>query len=57
METYNPQEIEPKWQKYWEENNFYKAEDFSKKKNFIPWWNFPILREKVFISDTFVAIV
>ncbi len=29
METYNPQEIEPKWQKYWEENGFYKAEDFS----------------------------
>jgi len=24
---YNPQEIEPKWQKYWEENNFYLAED------------------------------
>ncbi len=29
--SYNPQEIEPKWQKYWEENNLYKAEDFSKK--------------------------
>ncbi len=29
--NYNPQEIEPKWQKYWEENNFYQAEDFSKK--------------------------
>ncbi len=28
---YNPQEIEPKWQKYWQENNFYQAEDFSKK--------------------------
>ena len=23
--------IEPKWQKYWEENGFFKAEDFSKK--------------------------
>ncbi len=29
---YNPQQIEPKWQGYWEENGFYKAEDFSKKK-------------------------
>jgi leucyl-tRNA synthetase len=29
MNGYNPQEIEPKWQKYWEENNFYRAEDFS----------------------------
>lgn len=28
---YKPQEIEPKWQKFWEENNFYRAEDFSKK--------------------------
>ena len=28
---YNPQEIEKKWQKYWQENNFYQAEDFSKK--------------------------
>ena len=29
---YNPQKIEPKWQKYWEERGFYRAEDFSKKK-------------------------
>jgi len=28
---YNPREIESRWQKYWEENNFYRAEDFSKK--------------------------
>ena len=28
--NYNPQEIEKKWQKFWEENNFYQAEDFSK---------------------------
>ena len=28
---YNPQEIEPKWQEYWEKNEFYRAEDFSKK--------------------------
>ena len=31
MNNYNPQKIEPKWQKYWEENNFFRAEDFSKK--------------------------
>jgi len=31
MDAYNPQGIEPKWQKYWEENGFYSAEDFSKK--------------------------
>jgi len=31
MTDYNPQEIEKKWQNYWEENNFYRAEDFSKK--------------------------
>ena len=29
--SYNPQKIEPKWQKFWEENNSYQAEDFSKK--------------------------
>jgi len=29
--SYNPQEIEPKWQKYWEEKGFYRADDFSKK--------------------------
>jgi leucyl-tRNA synthetase len=28
---YKPQEIESKWQKYWEEKKFYRAEDFSKK--------------------------
>ena len=27
MENYNPQEIEPKWQKYWEDNDFYQAKD------------------------------
>ncbi len=30
--SYNPQKIEPKWQKYWEKEGFYKAEDSSKKK-------------------------
>ena len=28
---YEPQKIEPKWQKLWEEKGFYKGEDFSKK--------------------------
>ena len=28
---YEPQKIEPKWQKRWEEKGFYKADDFSKK--------------------------
>jgi len=31
MESYNPQKIEKKWQNFWEENNFYQAENFSKK--------------------------
>jgi len=34
--NYNPQEIEKKWQSFWEENNLYIAEDFSDKpKNYI----------------------
>ena len=28
---YNPKQIEPKWQNFWEKNKFYQAEDFSKK--------------------------
>lgn len=35
MDSYNPQEIEPKWQKYWEENGFYRAEDGKGKKQYI----------------------
>jgi len=31
MAKYNPQEIEPKWQRYWQEQKFFEAEDFSKK--------------------------
>ena len=38
---YNPQEIEPKWQKYWEENDFYQAEDFSKRKKYYVLIEFP----------------
>lgn len=29
--AYKPQEIEPKWQKYWEDKKLFEAEDFSKK--------------------------
>lgn len=39
--NYNPKEIEPKWQKYWEENGFYKAEDFSKKPKLFLLIEFP----------------
>jgi leucyl-tRNA synthetase len=36
MDKYNPQEIEPKWQKIWEEKNLYLAEDFSdRSKSYI----------------------
>ena len=29
--SYNPQEIEKKWQEYWEKKKLYQADDFSKK--------------------------
>jgi len=38
---YKPQEIEPEWQKFWEENDFYRAEDFSKKPKFYVLIEFP----------------
>lgn len=41
METYNPSEIESKWQEYWGKNDFYKAEDFSKKKKLYILVEFP----------------
>ncbi len=31
MEKYNPQKIESRWQKFWEEKKFYQAKDLSKK--------------------------
>ncbi len=34
MSDYNPQQIEPKWQKKWEELDLYKAEDSSDKEKF-----------------------
>ena len=35
--SYNPKEIEPKWQKYWEENQTFKTDvwDFSKPKYYV----------------------
>lgn len=41
MKTYNPQHIEKKWQKIWEENNTFKAEDNSDKKKFYSLVEFP----------------
>ncbi len=34
MTTYEPQKIEPKWQKYWDENQIFKAENLSKKPKY-----------------------
>ncbi|MFA7314706.1 MAG: leucine--tRNA ligase [Candidatus Magasanikbacteria bacterium] len=41
MNKYNPQKIESKWQKYWEDNNSFCAEDSSKKPKFYPLVEFP----------------
>lgn len=41
MQTYNPQHIEKKWQKIWEENNTFKAEEKSDKKKFYSLVEFP----------------
>ncbi len=38
---YNPLKIEPRWQKYWEKNGFYRAEDFSKKPKYYVLVEFP----------------
>ncbi|MFC1613163.1 leucine--tRNA ligase [Patescibacteria group bacterium] len=32
MENYNPKEIEPKWQKKWEDKHLFEADDFSDKE-------------------------
>ena len=39
--AYNPNEIEPKWQGYWEKQGFYRAEDFSKKPKYYVLIEFP----------------
>jgi len=33
-EKYEPNKIEPKWQKYWDKKEIYKAQDFDKKPKF-----------------------
>jgi leucyl-tRNA synthetase len=38
---YEPRKIEKKWQDFWEKNNFYLAEDFSKKKKYYVLIEFP----------------
>ncbi len=38
---YYPSKIEKKWQKLWEEKNFFKAKDFSKKEKFYLLVEFP----------------
>ena len=41
MTNYNSQKVERKWQEYWEEKGFYRAEDFSKKPKFYILIEFP----------------
>lgn len=41
MKKYNPQEIEPKWQKIWEKSNLYKADDKSSKDKYYVLVEFP----------------
>ncbi|PIU15742.1 leucine--tRNA ligase [bacterium (Candidatus Gribaldobacteria) CG08_land_8_20_14_0_20_39_15] len=40
-QQYNPEQIEPKWQKFWEEKKLFRAEDFSKKPKFFLLVEFP----------------
>lgn len=41
MKRYNPSEIEPKWQKIWDEEKISDAEDFAKKPKFVMLTEFP----------------
>ena len=36
MERYNFKEIEDKWQKHWEKNNFFKVKKDKNAKNLLP---------------------
>ncbi|MBI5766021.1 class I tRNA ligase family protein, partial [Candidatus Falkowbacteria bacterium] len=40
-EKYNPSEIEPKWQKYWERNKLFEAKDFNEKPKYYCLIEFP----------------
>jgi leucyl-tRNA synthetase len=43
MKRYNPKELEPKWQKYWDDNNTYRADLDSDKPKYIAFgmFNYP----------------
>lgn len=41
MPSYNPQKIEKKWQRIWQKQRFWQAEDFSKKPKFYLLVEFP----------------
>ena len=41
MDRYNPNSIEKKWQKYWEENKTFKTSDDKSKKRFYALVEFP----------------
>ena len=41
MKRYNPNEIEPKWQKTWADTKIYQAKDFDKKPKYIVLTEFP----------------
>jgi leucyl-tRNA synthetase len=41
LKRYNPKEIEPKWQKIWQESEPYKAVDFDKRPKFVMLTEFP----------------
>ena len=41
MKRYNPKEIEPKWQKVWDESKIYNAVDFDKRPKFVMLTEFP----------------
>ena len=46
MSKYDFKSIEVKWQNYWEENQSFKAERDSSKKNITYWKCFPTRREE-----------
>ncbi len=41
MQRYNPKDIEPKWQKVWQDRQLYKAIDFDKRPKYVMLTEFP----------------
>lgn len=41
MRRFSPKELEPKWQKKWQDSDIYKAKDFDKKPKFVMLTEFP----------------